>query len=124
MVHANEVSPDRNASTNLAVGSATALRFADRGSTDRFSTGLVSPADRCTLYFDRSGILGRGVFQLQISRDAHSTRGETDPTGFIRTLSNYPESDVSWTSTHFHRVLFGCRIPLVRYSAGHFFLAY
>jgi hypothetical protein len=64
MVHENEVAPDRNASTDLDVGSATALRFADRGITDRLGTGPVSWADRYALHFDRSGILGRRVFQF------------------------------------------------------------
>ena len=64
MVHANEVAADHNAATNFNARSATALRFADRGITDRLGTGPVSWADRYALHFDRSGILGRRVFQF------------------------------------------------------------
>ena len=64
MIHANEVAPDHNATTDLNACSATALRFADRRSTDRLHTGSISRADRGAFYFGWSRVFGCRVFQL------------------------------------------------------------
>jgi len=64
IVHANEVAPDPDATTDLDVRFADSRRVAHRGGTDRLRTDPVSRSDRYDLHFGRSWVLGGGFFQF------------------------------------------------------------